>query len=81
MISECAIALFGGAAYEAGCVGWVHYAERGRPMFAALFSMFCAAAQVAGIAESIRSIPAAAAFVVGYGAGTYGAVALKGRLA
>ncbi len=31
MTSACAIAFFGGAAYEAGCVGWVHYAERARP--------------------------------------------------
>ena len=81
MIAECAIAFFGGAVFEAGCVYWVHYAERGRPLATALVSMVCAASQVAGIGESVKTLAAAPFFVLGYGIGTYGAVALKRRLA
>lgn len=76
---DCLVAFAGGAFYEAGCVGWVHYAEQGRPMPTALFSMVCAAAQVAGIDESVHTLAAAPFFVLGYGAGTYGAVWFKKR--
>jgi hypothetical protein len=76
---DCFVAFVGGAAYEAGCVGWVHFAERGRPMITALFSMLCATAQVAGIGESVQTLYAAPFFVVGYGAGTYAAVRFKRR--
>jgi len=81
VISECAIAFFGGTAFEAGCVYWVHYAERGRPLATALVSMVCASAQLAGIDESVHTLVAAPFFVLGYGVGTYGAVALKRRIA
>jgi len=81
ILAACAIAFFGGAVYEAGCVGWVHYAERGRPFATALFSMLCATAQVAGIGESVHDLAAAPFFVLGWGVGTYGAVVLKRRLA
>lgn len=77
---DCLIAFAGGAAYEAGCVGWVHFAERGRPVTTALFSMLCATAQVAGIGESVHSLGAAPFFVLGYGVGTYAAVRFKTRL-
>ena len=73
----CAVAFFGGAVYEAGCVGWVHYSERGRPGMTALFSMACATAQVAGIGESVHSLVAAPFFVAGFGTGTYLAVRIK----
>jgi hypothetical protein len=78
---DCLIAFFGGAIYEAGCVGWVHYAEKRKPLRACLFSMLCATSQVAGISESIRTLIAALCFIVGYGFGTYAAVEFKRRCA
>lgn len=80
IVVDCLVAFVGGAVYEAGCVGWVHYSERARPLPTALFSMLCAAAQVAGIGESVKTLVAAPFFIVGYGVGTYGAVALKRAL-
>ena len=80
MILACLLAFLGGAVYEACSVGWVHYSDRGSPLVAALFSMLQAVAQVAGIGESVHDLRAAPFFVVGYGVGTYVAVAIKKRL-
>ena len=44
-----------------------------------MFSMFCATAQLYGIGESFHTPVAAPFFVLGYGAGTYAAVAIKTR--
>lgn len=77
VILDCVIAFLGGAVYEAGCVGWVHFSQKGRPLPTALFSMACAAAQVAGIGESVHTLVAAPFFVLGYGVGTFAAVAFK----
>jgi hypothetical protein len=74
---DCLIAFVGGAVYEAGCVGWVHFSEKNRPVPTAIFSMLCAAAQVAGIGESVHTLAAAPFFVLGYGVGTFAAVAYK----
>lgn len=76
---SCLIAFFAGAVYEAACVGWVHYSERGRALVTALFSMLIGTAEVTGIVESVRQIEAAPFFVVGYGVGTYVAVTIKSR--
>lgn len=76
---DASIAFAGGAVYEAGCVFWVHHSEAGRPYTTSLFSMLCAAAQVAGIGESVHNLWIAPFFVVGYGVGTFAAVKLKGR--
>ena len=77
MIGSCLIAFFGGAFYEAIAVAWVHYAERKRALAAALCSSAVAVALVAGVGESLRSFPAACAFVLGYGCGTFAAVRFK----
>lgn len=74
---NCFTAFIGGAIYEAGCVGWVHYSERKRPFITALFSMLCATAQVLGIGVSVNSVIAAPFFIIGYGVGTYIAVKIK----
>ena len=79
IIFECAVAFLGGALYEAACVGWAHYTEKKHPLVASIFSMLCAASQVAGIGVSINTIVAAPFFVAGYGFGTYMAVSLKKR--
>jgi hypothetical protein len=76
---DCTIAFFGGALYEAACVGWTHYSESAQPKHAALFSALCAVSQIAGIGESISTWVAAPFFIVGYSLGTYAAVSLKRR--
>lgn len=81
LVIDAIVAFSGGAVYEAGCVFWVHYSEAGRPWLTAGVSMLCAAAQVAGIGESVHSPIVAPFFVIGYGVGTFFAVKLKGRLA
>jgi hypothetical protein len=68
-----------GALYEAACVGWVHFSERGKPLPTALFSMLAAAATVTGILDSVRDWHVAPAFILGYGAGSYAAVEWKRR--
>ena len=78
---DCFVAFVGGAVYEAGCVGWVHFSECGRPLLTAMFSMLCATAQVAGIGESVKTLTAAPFFILGYGVGTYAAVEIKRRWA
>lgn len=70
-----------GAAYEACCVGFVHFSERGRASLTALFSMLAAAAELTGIIDSARNLALAPVFVVGYGTGTYLAVRVKRWLA
>lgn len=76
-ILDCIIVFFGGAIYEAGCVGWVHYSEKSQPIPTALFGILCATAQVAGIGESVHTHAAAPFFILGYGVGTYFAVWIK----
>lgn len=79
MILHALIAFAGGAAYEAACVGWVHYSEKGRPTATATFSMLAALAEVGGIFESVHDLRVAPFFVLGYGVGTYAAVWFKSR--
>ena len=79
MILSALFAFASGAAYEAGCVAWVHYSERQKPLPTAGFSMLCALAEVVGIGESIHDWRIAPFFVLGYGVGTFCAVELKRR--
>lgn len=75
-----AVATFlSGALYESGCVFWVHFSEKGRPVATAVCSMLVAVAQVFGIGESVRDVRLAPFFVAGYGFGTWSAVAWKSR--
>ena len=79
MILEAAATFLAGAAYEAACVGWVHYSEKGRPISTALFSMALALAQVVGVGESVKDWHMAPFFVLGYAAGSFCAVEFKRR--
>lgn len=76
----CTVAFAGGALYESACVFWVHYSEKGRPWATAIMSMLCAAAQLAGIAESVHTVIATPLFILDYGSGTWIAVSMKRRL-
>lgn len=63
-----------GAAYEYGCVFWVHCAEAGKPAKAAVWSMLLATVTLVGVGESLRDLRYAPLYVLGYGAGTFAAV-------
>lgn len=68
-----------GAAYECGCVFWVHYSESNRSGYAVAWSMFNALVTVLGIETFLKSWVYAAAYVLGYGFGTYVAIQIKQR--
>jgi len=80
MILAAILTFVAGALYEAGCVGFIHYSERGRAVAAALCSMLTAACEVTGIFEAIHDLRLAGFFVVGFGVGTYAAVRWKDRI-
>lgn len=79
MIATAILVFLCGAIYEAACVGWVHFSERGKPFATSVFSMAAAGAEVTGILEAAHDLRIAPFFVLGYGVGTYLAVALKNR--
>lgn len=79
MTGTALLAFVSGAAYEAACVGWVHYSERGKAGITSVFSMLAATAEVAGVLDSVHDMRVAPFFVLGYGVGTYLAVKLKSR--
>jgi hypothetical protein len=66
-----------GAAYEWGCVFWVQHSEAGRAGRAALWSMFVALVTAVGVEQFLKGYAHVAAYVLGYGAGTYVAISLK----
>lgn len=66
-----------GAAYEACCVAFVHFAEREAAARTALFSVLAASAELSGILDSAQAHRLAPFFIVGYGTGTFAAVKVK----
>ena len=70
-----------GAVYEATCVFWVHFSEKGNPLKTAVFSMLTATATVTGIGMSVTDWHYAPFFILGHGMGTALAVAAKRRWA
>lgn len=77
MIGSALLAFASGFTIETACVYWVHFSERNRALPTALCSMLIGAAQVLGIGESIHDWHNGAAFVLGYGVGTFTAVCRK----
>lgn len=69
-----------GAAYECGCVFWVHYSEKGKKLPAVLWSCFNALVTVLGIESFLKNWVLALAYILGFGAGTYLAMRIKSRL-
>ena len=69
-----------GAAYECGCVFWVHYSEQGRARPAVVWSCFNALVTVVGIETFLRSWLFVVAYVLGFGTGTYLAIRIKNWL-
>lgn len=69
-----------GACYEAGCVGFIHFSERGRPLLTALCSMVAATVEITGVLGSVHDWHLAPVFILGYGTGSYIAVRIKAIL-
>ena len=69
-----------GAAYELGCVFWVHYSERERTLPAVGWSMFNAVVTIVGIESFLKSWIFAIAYIFGFGFGTAVAIRIKRRL-
>jgi hypothetical protein len=68
-----------GAAYELGCVFWVHYSETNRAGLAVFWSCFNALVTVIGLGEALHRPAFIAVYVGGYGVGTYAAIKVKTR--
>lgn len=77
---ELALTFVCGALYECGCVFWVHYAEEDRAIAAAIASCFGAFVTCIGLGEALHRPSFIAAYVLGYGVGTWLGVHIKRRL-
>jgi hypothetical protein len=69
-----------GAAYELGCVFWVHYSESEQTWKAVRWSCFNALVTIIGIEGALQTLPLKVAFVLGFGSGTYLAINLKRKM-
>lgn len=69
-----------GAAYECGCVFWVHYSEKGKIIPAIIWSCFNALVTVIGLGEALHRPLFILAYVIGFGTGTGIAIKLKSRI-
>lgn len=69
-----------GAAYECGCVFWVHHSEKGNSGRAAMWSMFNALVTCIGLGEALHQSLFIIVYVLGFGVGTYLAVRFKSYL-
>ena len=69
-----------GAGYEAACVYWTHYAEKGRPLATGSCAMVAALLTCVGLGEALHHPAGIAAYVGGFGVGSTLGVWMKGRL-
>lgn len=75
------IAIIGsGLLFESTSVFWTHYSERGNAIGAATCSAIQAGALVFGVGESVQDWRMAPLFIIGYAAGSFFAVKVKGRI-
>lgn len=80
MIGALLLTFVCGAAYEGTAVFWAHYSERGDGLRAALSSTACALVACVGFGEALHRPAMITAYALGFGAGTYVAVAIKRQL-
>ena len=71
MIWSLALTFFCGTAYELACVFWVHHCEAGHIWPAVGWSCFAALVTVVGLGEAIHRPLFIAAYVLGFGTGTW----------
>lgn len=74
------LTFFCGAAFECGCVFWVHYSEQNKITPAVAWSCFNALVTVIGLGEALHRPAFIAAYVLGFGAGTWIAIHIKKKL-
>jgi hypothetical protein len=74
MLRSLTFAFASGATYEALSVVWVHQATHGTAWATAAVSGLQALAMLVGVGESVKDWRVGPAFVLGYGAGAYGAM-------
>lgn len=77
LIAGFVAAFLGGALYEAGCVVWVHYAERDDVGPAVGTSMFNAVVTIIGVESFLKHWLFKVAYVLGFGTGTAVAILLR----
>ena len=80
MIWTLIITFVCGAAYECGCVFWVHHSEKGNGFRAAAWSMFNALVTCVGLGAALHQPLFILVYVLGFGAGTYLAIKYKSYL-
>lgn len=81
MLLLCLLTFLTGAIFEAACVGWTHFAEKGKALQSSFFAVVIAISNIIGLGESIKDLRIAPFFVLGYGFGTFMAVKLKTKFA
>jgi hypothetical protein len=59
-----------GAGYEAACVYWTHYSEKGRPFMTGSCAMVAALLTCIGLGEALHQPAGIAAYVAGFGFGS-----------
>lgn len=77
MIGSLLLTFACGAAYECGCVFWVAHSEASRASKAVAWSMFVALVTCVGVEQFLKGPAFVAAYVLGYGAGTFVAIKVK----
>lgn len=77
MLLLCLLTFLTGAIFEAACVGWVHFSEKGKSLQSALFAVIIASSNIFGLGESIKDWRIAPFFILGYAFGTFMAVEIK----
>lgn len=66
-----------GLIYEAGCVVWVHAAEKDNVVVAVIFSCICATVTIIGVEGFLKSKLNKLAYICGFGVGTAIAIGLR----
>jgi|HubBroStandDraft_1064217.scaffolds.fasta_scaffold115817_4 hypothetical protein len=81
MVLDAVLTFACGAAYELACVFWVQASEANRAKTAAAWSCLAALVTCLGLGEALHQPVMIAAYVSGFGFGTYVGVRVKARRA
>lgn len=79
MVLICFLTFLFGAIFQAACVGWTHFSQKGQTLPSSLFSIIIATSNVFGLGESIKDWHTAPFFIMGYAVGTFIAVSMKSK--
>lgn len=79
MILLYLITFLTGVVFEAACVGWTHYIEKGKVLPGTLLAAVIATTNIFGFGESIKDRRVAPFFILGYAVGAFIAIKFKTR--